>query len=75
MNLLRHSTPRRLHFMIHDCFVICKYVYITTFRFFWYETCMVICFWLCRTEANDLALLIAETVTGNSEVIVIDGYE
>ena len=27
-----------------------------------------------RTEANDLALLIAETVTGHSEVIVIDGY-
>jgi ethanolamine-phosphate phospho-lyase len=26
------------------------------------------------TEANDLALLIAKTVTSHSEVIVIDGY-
>ena len=32
----------------------------------------VLCF-VYSTEANDLALMIAEAVTGHSEVIVIDG--
>lgn len=38
--------------------------------------CVTVCMCIAvlfRTEANDLALFIAETVTGHSEIIVIDG--
>jgi len=29
---------------------------------------------MCRSEANDLALQIADTVTGNTEHICVEGY-